>query len=316
MNIASLSQYPENPLLLALRSSLLLFLCVCLVPGGPAEARNCPEHHVEVLTPQGIDCKSMAVYAERPSGGGKPAKPPKQKPWVFVVWHPDINDVFAASGYPDGMSALTAALQACAVLAGEGCTPATGGQGGAVAVAREETGYFAAADGETAAMARSAVLNDCKSRNVSCEMHRVFKANEKFDVPGVPANIFVPPDIDEMRKKYGVIAGVPETAPQQPKQLKFWIVTGDPWLDRAEQLAIGNCRAATELSCEILFQGTDGLIGIYKGSDDVVRAQWGMNPDAVRRGMEEACANLETQNCAILKTYDVSKHKDEVLGPF
>jgi Domain of unknown function (DUF4189) len=316
MHISSLLRFQESPLFLTLRALLILFLCACLFSSDPAEARSCPENHEAVVTSQGIDCKPLAVYSERPSGGGKPARPAKLKPWVFVVWHPDFNDVFAATGYPDGMSALTAALQACSAVAGEGCTPATGAEGGAVAVAREGTGYFAAADGETAAKARSAVLNDCKSRNVSCEIYRIFKANEKFGLPGVPANIFVPSDIDEARKRYGVIAGVPEMASQQPGQLKLWIATGDPWLERAKQLAIGTCEAATGLSCEILFQGTDGLISIFKGSDDVVRAQWGMTDAAVRQGMEEACANLEISNCLILKTFDVTQHGDEELGPF
>jgi hypothetical protein len=316
MYISSLLRSQESLLFPILRALIISFLCACFFASDPAEARSCPENHEAVVTPQGIDCKPLAIYTERPSGKAKPARPAKQKPWVFVVWHPDFNDVFAATGYPDGMSALTAALQACSAIAGEGCTPATSAEGGAVAVAREATGYFAAADGETSAKARSAVLKHCEARNVSCEIYRVFKANEKFGLRGVPENIYVPVDIDGSRKRYGVIAGVPETASQKPGQLKLWIATGDPWLDRAKQLAIGNCEAATGLSCEILFQGTDGLISIFKGSDDVVSAQWGLTDAAVQQGIKQACANLKIRDCRILQTFDVTQYKDEVLGPF
>lgn len=316
MHFSSLFQSQESPLILSLRALLIFIMCACFFSGDAAEARSCPENHEAVVTPQGIDCKPLAVYTQRPSGGGKPARPAKTKPWVFVVWHPDFNDVFAATGYPDGMSALTAALQACSAIAGEGCTPATSAEGGAVAVAREATGYFAAADGETTAKARSAVLKDCEARKVSCEIYRIFKANEKFGLRGVPANIFVPVDIDGSRKRHGVIAGVLETESLEPEPFKLWIATGDPWLDRAKQLAIGNCEAATGLSCEILFQGTDGLISIFKGSDSVVRAQWGLTDAAVQQGMEQACANLGIRDCRILQTFDVTRYEDEVLGPF
>lgn len=268
---------------------------------------GCPPDHTPIGGPGWAGCAPNPGAQDQTQQAPVAALPRKVKPQpaLAVVWHPDANEVFAASKMPDEMSAFTLAFQACEAVMGEGCTPAASTTGGVIAIGVDDRGDFYSRSDTTERKATKGLTEYCKSHGRECSLHRVFKSKDLFEYAGQKSNIFMPADVAGARKLYA--AGFrPETNPAAA-HLRFglWLATGYPSMAEAEGASRSACERDTGQVCTVLVTAIDGLIGVYQDKDGLPYTVYGPDTEALKSEMNPFCSSQKIGPCNLTHSFDV-----------
>lgn len=304
---------------------LLLILGAMLLSTGNASAQvGCPPGYYPLTQgPTNQSVTTCVPEAQVGLGGyGDGAGAPSSKHWILshfaVAWHRNASDAWIATGFRSADAASDAALGACNVSMGQGCTIGLAAANGYVAIARDGQGTMWAGGEYTEAKARKSALELChQTANAQCSVIRTAKSRSWLeDIGGTEFdNAAVLAPKGDFRRWYGTAAWVDSEKIVGEWDSKVWVSTGHSTPESSSAAAVGACEKASGLRCVATRTVNDTILTIAVDAAGSVRV--GASPvyKTAQKDAEARCKQTGMQ-CTVSGLFDVSRKGDWMLDPF
>lgn len=298
---------------------ILLAMAMMALASEPASAQNypCPngpgpgERQVGTVGGGNSGVAPVAI-CERT---GEPSQPYAPSPapqlywvenFVAVAWHPNASDAWAVSRARSDEEARREALALCEAAMKNGCTIATSGSNGSVALARSSDGLLLFGWGATPKKAKQYVLASCLKEGSRCVYERTFTGERWMQPVGtmLPPWLLVrhlPPAGKPIRNRYGALAWVEGPDPRWGRTV--WVSGDLDTVEEAEKSSLARCEKDSQLKCKIGRWNSNGVIILYKDAQDSLLASGGLSESDAKKGVKEVCKKAR-RKCEALAVFD------------
>lgn len=226
--------------------------------------------------------------------------------FVAVAWHPNASDVWAVSGARSDEEGKREALALCQAEMKDGCTIASAGSNGSIAIARSSDGLLWRGWGATPKKAKEEVLASCLKEGARCVHEKTFTGRPSMQLMGTfsPSWLLVrhvPPPGAPLRSRYGALAWVEDSDVRWDRTV--WVSGGLDTVEEAEKASLVQCGKDSQLKCKIARWSSNGIIILFRDDQDSLRVSGGLSESDANKAAKDVCKKAK-RRCETLATFD------------